>query len=111
MPLLNRVPTAPVVLSYLEAVATEGSLDSAQHALVTQCITVLWPLAVPKLNPETLLECFGAALRLVVALGDPHLSDGRMQALDDRRALSMIVSSYRTALSNSGSKRKVREHL
>ncbi len=100
MPLLNRVPTAPVVLSYLEAVATEGSLDSAQHALVTQCITVLWPLAVPKINPETLLECFGAALRLVVALRDPDLSDDR--------ALSLIVSSYRTVLSNSGSKRKVR---
>ncbi|KAL1952185.1 hypothetical protein VTO73DRAFT_1334 [Trametes versicolor] len=98
VPLLNRVPTAPVVLSYLEAVATEGSLDSAQHALGTQCITVLWPLAVPKINPETLLECFGTALRLVVALGDPDLSDDR--------ALSLIVSSYRTALSNSGSKRK-----
>ncbi|KAH9853182.1 Urb2/Npa2 family-domain-containing protein [Lenzites betulinus] len=106
VPLLNRVPVAPIILSYLESVAAEGSLDSAQHSLFTQCIGVLWPLAVPKINPETLLECFGAALQLVVVLRDPDSSDGGLQALDDRRALSLIVSSYRTALTNSGSKRK-----
>ncbi|KAI0639184.1 Urb2/Npa2 family-domain-containing protein [Trametes polyzona] len=106
VPLLNRVPIAPVILSYLEVIATEGSLDSAQHALVTECITVLWPLAVPKIAPETLLECFGATLRLVVALGGPDLSSDRIHALDDHHALSLIVSSYRTALSNAGSKRK-----
>ncbi|KAI0824124.1 Urb2/Npa2 family-domain-containing protein [Trametes gibbosa] len=106
VPLLNRVPIAPIILSYLESAATEESLDSSQHSLFTQCIGVLWPLAVPKINPETLLECFGAALHLVVALRNPSLSDGSLQSLDDRRALSLIVSSYRAALTNSGSKRK-----
>ncbi|KAI0768505.1 Urb2/Npa2 family-domain-containing protein [Trametes elegans] len=106
VPLLNRVPFAPVILSYLEYAAKEGSLDVAQYALVSQCIAILWPLAVPKFNPETLLECFGAAVQLVVVQGGPSLSDGGLQALDGHRALSLIVSSYRAALSNAGSKRK-----
>ncbi|KAI0359178.1 hypothetical protein OH77DRAFT_1473878 [Trametes cingulata] len=106
VPLLNRVPIAPIVLSYLELIATEDSLDLAQYKLFAQCIAILWPLAVPKFNPETLLECFGAAVHSVVAIGGRQVSDDHLQVLDDHRALSQIVSSYRAALSNSASKRK-----
>ena len=109
VPLLNRVPIAPVILSYLELVASEGSLDIAQYVAVSQCITALWPLAVPKFNPDTLLECFGAAVHLVVAHGGRQPPDCESQLLNESRALSLIVQSYRTSLVNAGSKRKVRE--
>ncbi|KAI0374393.1 hypothetical protein BV20DRAFT_977085 [Pilatotrama ljubarskyi] len=106
VPLLNRVPIAPIVLSYLEVNATGDDVDLAQYKLFAQCIAILWPLAVPKFSPETLLECFGAALHSAVALGGPEVSDDHLQVLDDHRALSLIVSSYRASLSNSASKRK-----
>ncbi|KAH9890919.1 Urb2/Npa2 family-domain-containing protein [Cubamyces lactineus] len=106
VPLLNRVPIAPVILSYLELVASEGSLDIAQYAAVSQCITALWPLAVPKFNPDTLLECFGAAVHLVVAHGGRQPPDCESQLLNESRALSLIVQSYRASLVNAGSKRK-----
>ncbi|KAI0670121.1 Urb2/Npa2 family-domain-containing protein [Trametes maxima] len=106
VPLLSRVPIGPVVLAYLEALSTEASFDPAQYGLVAQCIAILWPLAVPKFNPETLLECFGAAVHLLAVHGGPELSEDRVQALDAHRALSLTVSSYRAALSNAGSKRK-----
>ncbi|KAI8995332.1 Urb2/Npa2 family-domain-containing protein [Trametes punicea] len=106
VPLLNRVPIAPIVLSCFKFASADGSLDTPQYLLVTKCIAILWPLAAPKFSPETLLECFGAAIHLVVALGGPELPDGSLQSLDNSRALSVIVSSYRGTLSNSGSKKK-----
>ncbi|KAL7285691.1 hypothetical protein ACG7TL_000796 [Trametes sanguinea] len=60
VPLLNRVPIAPIILTYLEVASSEGSLDIAQYTLFLGCVSVLWPLAVPKFSPEALLECFGA---------------------------------------------------
>ncbi|OSD05999.1 hypothetical protein PYCCODRAFT_1431820 [Trametes coccinea BRFM310] len=106
VPLLNRVPIAPIILTYLEVASSEGSLDIAQYTLFLGCVSVLWPLAVPKFSPETLLECFGAVVHFLVARGGTEMRDGPLRSPGSSRALSLIVSSYRGILSNAGSKRK-----
>ncbi|KAI9066632.1 hypothetical protein FKP32DRAFT_1589329 [Trametes sanguinea] len=106
VPLLTRVPIAPIILSYLELASSEGPFDIAQYTLFLGCVSVLWPLAVPKFSPETLLECFGAVVHFLVARGGTGIRDGPLQNQEGSRALSLIVSSYRGILSNAGSKRK-----
>ncbi|OBZ78846.1 hypothetical protein A0H81_00558 [Grifola frondosa] len=76
--------------------------QSALDPLVAQCITVLWPLAIPKLSPETLLECFGAVVKDYVAS-----ASGRQSGWKNLQAHKLIVSSYRTALANTASKKKL----
>lgn len=108
IPLLNRIPIAPILLSYLELLSTSAQIDPSQSTLALKCIAILWPLAVPKVNPETLLECFGAVIQLGVSPDVSGLSCGRVLALEGLPALSAIVSSYRAFLANAAAKRKVR---
>lgn len=109
IPVLARIPVAPIFLAYFDLLSTSESLDVAQCALVFRCISTLWPLAVPKFNPETLLECFGAVIQLGVSPAASQASCGKLQVLHDFRALSLIVSSYRAALAHSAAKKKVRK--
>ncbi|KAI1797672.1 Urb2/Npa2 family-domain-containing protein [Ganoderma leucocontextum] len=108
VPLLNRIPIAPVILSYLELASPGDQFDLAQYKLFARCVSILWPLAVPKFSPETLLECFGAVVQLSVpsVVSASDRSWGTLQALDDFRASSSMVVSYRTSLAGSASKRK-----
>jgi len=61
----------------------------------TSCISVLWPIAVQKMNTEVLLGCFGSFLKAV-----PLLEELKKVGL-------MITASYRSSLGNSSNKRKV----
>lgn len=69
-------------------------------------LAIIWPPAALKSSPDTLLECFGALL--------PYLAPVRQEA-DDRtdmdpyvvRSAVLIISSYRTAYSNTPNKKKV----
>ena len=108
VPLLSRIPIAPVILSYFDILRAGGASVGAFHAVAARCISALWPLAVPKFSPETLLECFGAVVQLGISSGIPDAPCDPLQALDESRALSAIVSSYRTSLANSAGKRKGR---
>ncbi|KAH9947654.1 Urb2/Npa2 family-domain-containing protein [Amylocystis lapponica] len=95
--LVNRVPIAPIVISYCSMLSPADAL----HTLASRCLLILWPLAISKCNPETLLECFGALLLR-------FSSSGAVAAGQDVTPLaSAIVSSYRTALSNSTNKKKL----
>lgn len=105
--MLARIPVAPIFLSYFDLLSTSQSIDAAQCALVFRCISTLWPLAVPKFNPETLLECFGAIVLLGVSADASETSCGKLHDLHDFRALSLIVSSYRSSLAHSAAKKKV----
>ncbi|PIL29586.1 hypothetical protein GSI_08222 [Ganoderma sinense ZZ0214-1] len=108
IPLLNRIPIAPIILSYLESASERDRFDHAQYKLFARCVSILWPLAVPKFSPETLLECLGAVVHLSVSpvVFASTRSWGTLQALDDFRAPSSMVASYRTSLAASASKRK-----
>lgn len=109
VPLLNRVPIAPIFLAYFQLLSESDSVDLGQYKLVARCLSLLWPLAVPKFSPETLLECFGAVLQLGVSPASSALDASRdaLQELDCFNALSGIVSSYRASLGSSAAKRKV----
>ena len=110
VPLLNRIPIAPIILCYLELASADDRFDVAQYKLFARCVSILWPLAVPKFSPETLLECFGALVHLSLSpvLSSSDRSWGNLQALDEYRASSSVVASYRSSLAASTSKRKVR---
>ncbi|KAH9921960.1 Urb2/Npa2 family-domain-containing protein [Epithele typhae] len=106
VPLLNRIPISPIVLSYLEAYHS-GCRDAVfGFEIAARCIAVLWPLAAPKFNPETLLESFGAVIRLGASANAPVSPFNLPQTLDVSRALTAIVSSYRSCLANWAAKRK-----
>ncbi|CDO72438.1 hypothetical protein BN946_scf184977.g139 [Trametes cinnabarina] len=86
VPLLNRVPIAPTILSYFNFASADGSFDIAQYTLFSRCVVILWPLAVPKFSPETLLECFGGVVQLLVARAAPGILDGQLSSQDGSRS-------------------------
>ncbi|KAH9835766.1 Urb2/Npa2 family-domain-containing protein [Rhodofomes roseus] len=107
LPLLNRIPVAPIVTAYF---SLSGPLD--EHARVTldkffsRCLVTIWPLATPKFSPDVLLECFGALL--------VHLTTRRAGEDDPTNATAhvgkaalLVISSYRTAYGNLANKKKL----
>ncbi|KAI0963291.1 hypothetical protein AcW1_000407 [Taiwanofungus camphoratus] len=107
VPLLNRVPVAPIIVAFFSMSESSGrdgmcSLD----VLVSRCLTVLWPMAVPKFSPETLLECFGAVIVHSMNHIDRIVTSADFEK-DTMQAQSLVVSSYRTAFSNSANKKKL----
>ncbi|PCH33433.1 hypothetical protein WOLCODRAFT_147530 [Wolfiporia cocos MD-104 SS10] len=105
LPLLNRIPIAPIVAAYFTLSASElDVLSVGQDTLVSRCLAIVWPLAVPKFSPDSLLDCFGAALEYLKKLA-VHGSDENLAV--GLKAISLVVSSYRTALSNTANKKKL----
>ncbi|KAF7320234.1 Urb2 domain-containing protein [Mycena kentingensis (nom. inval.)] len=62
LPLLNRVPVAPIFTTLLQLSASVD--DHVLFAAAHRCFLRLWPLAVPKISVEALLETYGAFLRV-----------------------------------------------
>ncbi|KAJ7071246.1 Urb2/Npa2 family-domain-containing protein [Mycena amicta] len=105
LPLLNRVPVAPIVASLFELCR---SLDVDRRdslaSVANRSFMRFWPLAVPKIPAEMLLECLGAFL------GVNGVNDGLQQM-----GFS-IISSLRYAVGNSSNRKKlftlfIRNHL
>ncbi len=99
---------APIFLAYFGTLESSDHNDTDQLVVVFRCISILWPISAPKITPETLLDCFGAVVRLCMPPDSSDASCGKLHAFHDSPALSVIVSSYRTSLSNSTAKKKVR---
>lgn len=99
---------APIFLAYFGTLESSDHNDTDQFVVVFRCISILWPISAPKITPETLLDCFGAVVRLCMPPDSSDASCGKLHAFHDSPALSVIVSSYRTSLSNSTTKKKVR---
>ncbi|KAJ7102157.1 Urb2/Npa2 family-domain-containing protein [Mycena belliarum] len=96
LPLLNRVPLAPVVVSFLELyksakVEIRGPLTS----VATKSLVSIWPFAVHKISAETLLECFGTFMGVTSAPKDLE------------RLGTVMISSLRTSVANSSNKKKL----
>ncbi|KAJ7107656.1 Urb2/Npa2 family-domain-containing protein [Mycena crocata] len=100
LPLLNRVPIAPIFIAFLQLL---GTTEAEKHAPLTDAVNQtfysIWPLAVHKINAETLFECFGAFLAV---LEEDSEGQDALEKIGDS-----IISSLRVAVGNSSNKRKL----
>ena len=98
-PLLHRIPIGPVVVVFLNSFVHVREEREQLSELASSCLTILWPLAVQRMNTELLLECFGALLAFLFAntLDAGFAKNGRL-----------VVNSYRNSLNNFSNKKKVR---
>lgn len=100
LPLLNRTPFAPVVVSLLADSVSEVLDDERRKRLYEsshRAFLVLWPLAVSKFSADALMECFGA----LVSMPAKTMSED-LQSMG-----GIIVSAFRSSLGHTSNKRKV----
>lgn len=103
VPLLNRVPLLPIVLSLLS-----NSMDLPARVRDELCLTssksfaLVWSLAAPKFSPDHLLECFGALLRVLVGEATESVENLGLTTI-----CTLVTSSLHNALSHSSNKKKV----
>ncbi|EKM60878.1 uncharacterized protein PHACADRAFT_133752 [Phanerochaete carnosa HHB-10118-sp] len=106
VPILQRTPLVPIANTVLTSWMYHTAAVLAQVLPAAECLSILWPLAVPKFSPEALLECFGTVIRLL----DDYSSF--FQALDPsartraEHVLTQIVDSYRYSATNASNKKK-----
>lgn len=103
LPLLNRTPFAPIIVSLLALSVFEVLEDEKEAKLYERshrAFMVLWPLAVHKFSVDALMDCFGA---LVSVLAEEENANENLQIMG-----SLIVSAFRSSLGNTSNKRKVR---
>lgn len=104
LPLLNRIPTVPITVAFLNILmAGPAPLDSTSVSHACHCLCILWPLAVPKVNADTLVDCFGTVLRACKSIAD----DANEYLT---RLTALIVASYSSAVTNTGNRKKVSNH-
>ena len=77
-------------------------------AALASCLSILWPLAVAKFTPETLLECFGTVLRLLREYASFRQAHEARVCTRVEQLLSQLVASYRYSITNASNKKKVR---
>lgn len=103
LPLLNRLPIAPILVAFF-GVADHAS-SAALLDVASQTLTVLWPMAVPKTSIDLLLESYSSVAGFLAEPARyPHSDPARKAVL---RLVGLVVSSYRSALANSVAKKKV----
>lgn len=102
--LLSRIPIVPIVVFFISTCSQHAAeVSEALELAACSTLSALWPLAVPRLNAESLLECAGAFFN--------HWSScdkiGNVESKSSRDLGSLVVSSYRAALPNASNKKKV----
>lgn len=104
IPLLNRVPIAPIILSFLSIIPKLSSVHrTSLVAAVKNCMVIIWPLAIHKITSDTLLELFGKYIENIL-LGD------LVNRTDEDAVMgigNLIVSSFKLSLANTSNKKKV----
>lgn len=103
LPLLNRIPTAPILITFLNSVAQGASSALLFHA--TRTLVSIWPLAVPKISVDTLLDCYAAVTGLFMRQFWKTCDTPTASLLI--RLANLVVSSYRSSLAHSSAKKKV----
>ncbi|KAJ7655049.1 Urb2/Npa2 family-domain-containing protein [Mycena polygramma] len=100
LPVLNRVPLAPVLASFLENLgAVEPPVRLPLATAVSKSLRSIWPLAVHKISAETLLDSFGAFLRVFEQISE---ANNALEQIGDS-----IISSLRVSVGNSSNKKKL----
>lgn len=100
VPILQRTPLAPVVIVLLSLWPRDGVPPTLVSASA-ECLSILWPLAVPKLSTEVLLDCVTAVVKLLRT--SAVVQNARVEPF-----LQQILASYRYSLANASNKKKVR---
>lgn len=103
LPLLNRTPCAPVLIAFLNS--AEGHTPDLL-SVGSRALALIWPLAVPRISADTLLDCFGAVARLFTPQFWQRCDNSTRTTV--LRIVNLVVSSYRSSLASSGTKKKVR---
>jgi hypothetical protein len=105
-PFWGRASFSPVLIATLIVL---GELDKQTAVNVAEafasCFTTIWPLSVSKIPSETLLDCFGACLRL---LGKKSFG---AKALGIHTVCSAVASAYQSSVSNVSNRKKARNQL
>ncbi|TCD70050.1 hypothetical protein EIP91_005031 [Steccherinum ochraceum] len=100
IPLLNRIPLAPIVVSFVSL--SSRHRDGTLEAKACRCLSALWPLAVSKFSSEALLECFGVLSGYLAACDAiEYATNASFVTLG-----SLIVSSHRASLVNTPNRKK-----
>ncbi|GJE87799.1 Urb2 domain-containing protein [Phanerochaete sordida] len=107
VPVLQRTPLAPVANAVLASWIHRTAAVPDQVPSAADCLSILWPLAVPKISPETLLDCLGSVVRLLADY--PSFRQALDPAAHARveHLLTQLVGSYRYALANASNKKKL----
>lgn len=103
LPLLNRIPCTPILIAFLHSVQTH---TPDLLSIGSRALAVIWPLAVPRISIDPLLDAYGAVLDLFTRHFWNKCDD--MTRTTVLRLTSLVVSAYRTSLATSGTKKKVR---
>ncbi|KAI0067870.1 hypothetical protein BV25DRAFT_1876669 [Artomyces pyxidatus] len=102
-PLVTRIPVAPIVASLFNlSIGLDGARRADLYSVSSGPIAILWPLAVQKMPPDMLLDCFGALLRVLA-----DASFGRLPHQGRSRIGQLITSSFRITLGNTSTKKKL----
>lgn len=102
--ILSKINLSTIV-SKLLSVDPEPEIDERLDTESSQCMLVLWPLAVGRMNVDILVECFGAIVIRQAHSKQPHKEKG----LDV--ICSMIIRSFRQTLGSSSNRKRVTEHI
>ena len=103
IPLLNRVPLLPIVLSLLSnSLNLPAQRREEIYILSSRSLALVWSLAAPKFSLDNLLECFGSILRVLEGEAAGSGKNPGLVAI-----CSLVTSSLRAALSHSSNKKKV----
>ncbi|KAI0343910.1 hypothetical protein BDW22DRAFT_1473650 [Trametopsis cervina] len=103
LPLLNRIPTAPILVALFTLVDHESPPELLYVA--SKAFALLWPMAVPKIGIDSLQDCYGSVTRL---LAQPVKKQSN-EATDASvfRLVDLVVASYRSSSANSSAKKKL----
>lgn len=103
----GKITFAPLLIACLGML---GDLDAQRAEDVSNafapCFNVIWPLSVHKMSSEALLDCFGAFLRLSVALAR-HASFADVSSSSIRGVGVTITRAYRASFQNASNRKKV----
>ncbi|KAK0233389.1 Urb2/Npa2 family-domain-containing protein [Armillaria fumosa] len=99
LPLLNRIPVLPVVVSLLKGLPDVDAPACQNLMLLTRnCLATIWPLAVHKFTTEKLLECVGAFLSSAQCSQEDKNHDQIAQ---------WLILSFTSSFNNSSMKKKL----
>ena len=99
-PLLNRVSISTLFISLLNEMQLCEAGDVAVLEAAEKSLLRVWPLASPRMNLDTLTNCFTSVLTL--------MAGNRDLAAAIPTLLSAVVRSFRQACGNASNKKKVR---